>query len=110
MFTNQQETSNYEEVDQTPQRIPNLLLISDDVINPMKVVFETAGRVICNKNEKLTVENTDATKVLINIECLDDETRSDAANSQMAENLTKHSTTRKHSPEGHKKIHRTSRT
>ena len=43
---------------------------------------------------------------MINIECLDDETRDEAANSQMDENRTKHSTTRKHSPEGHRKVYR----
>ena len=38
----------------------------------MKVVFETAGQVICNKNEKLIVENSDKNKVMINIEYLGD--------------------------------------
>ena len=53
-----------------PANIPSLLLINADVINPMKVVFETAGQVICNKNEKLIVENSDKNKVMINIEYL----------------------------------------
>ena len=52
--------------------IPSLLLISVDVISPMKVVFETAGQVICKKNEKLTVENTDMNKISINLECSDE--------------------------------------
>ena len=55
-----------------PANIPNLLLINADVINPMKVVFETAGQVICNKNERLTVDNSDKHKVMINIEVTDD--------------------------------------
>ena len=55
-----------------PSSIPSLLLINSDVISPMKVVFETAGQVICNKNEKLTVENSDMNKVTINIEYSED--------------------------------------
>ena len=31
----------------------------------------TAGQVICKKNEKLTVENTDMNKISINLECSD---------------------------------------
>ena len=51
-----------------PSHIPSLLLISADVISPMKVVFETAGQVICKKNENLIVENTDMNKISINLE------------------------------------------
>ena len=64
-----------------PTNIPHLLLVSDDIINPMKVVFETAGKVICNKNERLTIENKDMTRVLINIESADTGTSENKSNS-----------------------------
>ena len=33
-----------------PAKIPNLLLINADIINPMKVLFETAEKIVCKKD------------------------------------------------------------
>ena len=58
--------------DEMPENIPSLLMINEDIINPMKVLFETATQIICDKNEKSQLENSNDTKNLLQHECSDE--------------------------------------
>ena len=49
-------------------KIPSLLLINEDVINPMKVLFETTGHIVSKKNEDLKKENSKDV-LTNNVEC-----------------------------------------